>query len=80
MIKCMDNQVAPAELEEILLTHPAVKEAAVLGIPSSKYGEAPGAVVVLEGSYTSPLEEIQEELINIVACRYLVVTSGSGST
>ncbi|KAG0434868.1 hypothetical protein HPB47_018819 [Ixodes persulcatus] len=32
MIKCMDNQVAPAELEQILLSHDAVKEVVVVGV------------------------------------------------
>ncbi|CAN7937996.1 unnamed protein product, partial [Ixodes hexagonus] len=45
MIKCMDNQLAPAELEELLLSHDAVKEVVVVGVPNPKYGEAPAACV-----------------------------------
>ncbi|KAL1417523.1 hypothetical protein MTO96_000620 [Rhipicephalus appendiculatus] len=54
LIKCMDTQLAPSELEEILLTHDAVAEVAVVGVPSAKYGEAPAACVVLNTSYAEP--------------------------
>ncbi len=40
--------VFPAEVEDILVSHPAVKEAAVVGIPSDRTGEAVKAFVVLE--------------------------------
>ncbi|EFX65951.1 hypothetical protein DAPPUDRAFT_303375 [Daphnia pulex] len=39
-------KVAPAELEEILTTHPAIKEAAVIGIPDERAGELPRAYIV----------------------------------
>lgn len=58
MIKCMDNQLAPAELEEILTTHPHVAEAAVVGIPHPKYGEAPTAFIVRK-----PAEDISDAVI-----------------
>uniref|UniRef100_A0A1E1XDT5 Putative acyl-coa synthetase n=1 Tax=Amblyomma aureolatum TaxID=187763 RepID=A0A1E1XDT5_9ACAR len=67
LIKCMDNQLAPSELEEILLTHDAVAEVAVVGVPSSKYGEAPAAFVVLNASYAEPHSVIEEELKKLVA-------------
>lgn len=47
MIKCMDRQVSPAELEELLLKHPDVKEVVVFGVPHPEYGEAARALVVL---------------------------------
>ena len=40
------TQVAPAELEDILGKHPAVAEAAVIGIPDQYAGELPRAYVV----------------------------------
>ncbi|KAL1476225.1 hypothetical protein MTO96_036668 [Rhipicephalus appendiculatus] len=48
MIKCMDNQVVPASLEEILFkTHyHEILDVCVVGIPNPKFGEAPAAVVV----------------------------------
>jgi acyl-coenzyme A synthetase/AMP-(fatty) acid ligase len=36
-------QVAPAELEAHLLTHPAVNDCVVIGVPSDREGEVPKA-------------------------------------
>jgi acyl-CoA synthetase (AMP-forming)/AMP-acid ligase II len=47
LIKCYGRQVAPAELEQLLLAHPAVADAAVIGIPDEEAGEVPKALVVL---------------------------------
>jgi len=41
------ENVSPAEIEEILLQHPAVQEAGVVGIPDAMYGEEVKAFVVL---------------------------------
>ena len=42
------SNVYPREIEEVLLTHPAVAEACVVGMPHEKWGEAGVAVLVLE--------------------------------
>ena len=42
------SNVYPREAEEVLLTHPAVTEVAILGVPDPKWGESGVAVVVLE--------------------------------
>jgi acyl-CoA synthetase (AMP-forming)/AMP-acid ligase II len=47
LIKYKGSQVSPAALEAILLTHPAVADAAVIGRPDEESGEIPTAVVVL---------------------------------
>ncbi|XP_044255784.1 4-coumarate--CoA ligase 1-like isoform X2 [Tribolium madens] len=47
LIKVKGFQVAPAEIEEILKSHPSVEDAAVVGIPHPVQGEAPKAFVVL---------------------------------
>ncbi|XP_075252719.1 putative 4-coumarate--CoA ligase 1 [Convolutriloba macropyga] len=47
LIKTKGHQVAPAELEGILLTHPSVQDCCVFGLPHSSLGEAPSAAVVL---------------------------------
>jgi acyl-CoA synthetase (AMP-forming)/AMP-acid ligase II len=39
-----------SDLEEVLLSHPAVSEAAVFGLPSNVWGETPAAAVVLKSS------------------------------
>ena len=49
LIKYKGNQVAPAELEALLLTHPAVMDAAVIPSPDEEAGEVPKAFVVLKG-------------------------------
>jgi len=46
LIKYKGYQVAPAELESVLLTHPDVLDAAVIGVPHPEGGEAPKAFVV----------------------------------
>ena len=43
------SNVYPREIEEALLTHPAVAEACVIGLPHSKWGESGVAVLVLTG-------------------------------
>ncbi len=42
------EKVAPAEVEAVLLEHPDVRDAAVVGIPDPTWGNAPAAVVVLQ--------------------------------
>jgi len=49
LIKVNAFQVAPAELEALLTTHPHVADAAVIGRPDPRTGEAPVAVVVPRG-------------------------------
>jgi acyl-CoA synthetase (AMP-forming)/AMP-acid ligase II len=52
LIKYKGMQVAPAELEALLLTHPAVADAAVIGAADEEAGEIPKAFVVLKGEAT----------------------------
>jgi acyl-CoA synthetase (AMP-forming)/AMP-acid ligase II len=47
LIKVRGYQVPPAELEALLLTHPAVADACVIPIPDDQTGERPKALVVL---------------------------------
>ena len=47
MIKCGGMNVAPAEIEDVLRAHPAVLDAAVIGLPDEKWGEQICAVVEL---------------------------------
>ena len=48
LIKYKGRQVAPAELEAVLLSHPAIADAAVIPSPDDEAGEIPVALVVLK--------------------------------
>lgn len=50
LIKYKAFQVPPAELEAILLTHPDIKDAAVVGLPDEVAGELPLAFVVKQSN------------------------------
>jgi fatty-acyl-CoA synthase len=51
------ENISSVEVEGVLLRHPAVQEAAVVGLPDPKWGEAPHAFVVLKpGGATTPEE------------------------
>jgi oxalate---CoA ligase len=43
------EKIAPSEIDDVLLAHPAVAEAAAFGVPDVKYGEEVWAAVVLKG-------------------------------
>lgn len=58
LIKYKGFQVAPAELEAILLTHPMIADAAVVPYPDEEAGEVPKAFVVLKGETTE--QEIKD--------------------
>ncbi|KAF1983134.1 acetyl-CoA synthetase-like protein [Aulographum hederae CBS 113979] len=61
LIKVKGNQVAPAELEALLLDHAAVGDAAVIGVTVSNNGEElPRAYIVLAEGKAATAEEIQE--------------------
>ncbi|MCX6399009.1 MAG: long-chain fatty acid--CoA ligase [Propionibacteriales bacterium] len=50
--------VYPREIEEVLLTHPAVSLAAVIGVPHDSHGEEIKAVIILKPGATATPEEI----------------------
>jgi len=54
------ENVYPAEVEEVLLGHPALSEVAVIGTPSQKWGEAVTAVASLIDGESLTLEELRE--------------------
>ncbi|KAI0064691.1 amp dependent CoA ligase [Artomyces pyxidatus] len=61
MIKVRGYQVAPSELEGRLLTHPAVDDVCVVGVPDEFSGEVPLAFVVLEASAAKKATSNPEE-------------------
>jgi len=58
MIVSGGENVYPREVEEVLFRHPAIADAAVIGIPNERWGEAVHAVVVLEDGAEVSSEEI----------------------
>ena len=53
LIKYKGMQVAPAELEAVLLTHPSIADAAVIPVADEEAGEIPKAFVVLTGALST---------------------------
>ncbi len=76
LIKVSGNQVAPAELEAVLLTHDAIADAGVVGVQDS-FGaqEYPRAYVELKSEGAVGSHEIQEWMKSKVA-RYKHLTGG----
>jgi len=70
LIKYKGLQVAPAELEALLITHPAVLDVAVVRHPDEEAGEVPKAYIVLKGdpaAKATPAEEIMAWVAGRVA-------------
>jgi len=62
MIKASGFNVFPREVEEVLYHHPAVQEAAVLGVPHAYRVETVAAVIVLKPGF-EPSEQTREDII-----------------
>jgi fatty-acyl-CoA synthase len=52
------ENVYPLEVESVLNDHPAVAEVAVVGVPDARWGEVPGAAVVLHPGATTTIAEL----------------------
>jgi long-chain acyl-CoA synthetase len=63
MIVSGGENVYPAEVENVLMSHPAVSDVAVIGVPHERWGETPKAMVVRTGGS----ETTEQELIDF--CR-----------
>ncbi len=53
------ENVAPAEVEDVLLTHPAVHSCAVVGLPDEEWGQRIAAAVVLRPGAAAEVDELQ---------------------
>ena len=67
LIKYKGFQVAPAELEALLLTHPAVADSAVIPVQELESGEIPKAFVVLKPEHEATAQEIMDYVAGQVA-------------
>ena len=59
--------VYPREVEEVLYEHPAVREAAVVGVPHDELGEEIGAAVALKDGAKATAEELRDHVKSQVA-------------
>jgi fatty-acyl-CoA synthase len=62
MIKSGGEWICSQEIENALMGHPAVREAAVIGVPHPKWSERPLAVVVWKPDAKADLEQLREHL------------------
>ena len=53
------ENLSPGEIEDVLVAHPAVAEAGVVGIPDDEWGETVAAVVVLKPGRAATVDELQ---------------------
>ena len=73
------ENVAPAEVEEVLLAHPAVETAQVIGVPDARLGEVACAYVTLKSGFAVSEEEIlsfvKKKSANFRVPRYLRIVA-----
>jgi propionyl-CoA synthetase len=66
IINVAGHRLSTGGMEEVLASHPAVAECAVVGIRDALKGEAPCGFVVLKSGVTRPPAEIEGELVGLV--------------
>jgi acyl-CoA synthetase (AMP-forming)/AMP-acid ligase II len=54
------ENIAPAEVEDVLLRHPAVLDAAVVGLPDTEWGQVVAAAVTLRVGASATVEELRD--------------------
>jgi len=62
LVKSGGEWISSVDLENALVAHPAVQEAAVIAVPHPKWDERPLAVVVLKSGNTATVEELRTHL------------------
>jgi fatty-acyl-CoA synthase len=71
VIKSGGEWISSVDLENALMGHPAVAEAAVIGVPDQRWDERPLACVVLKEGASATVEELSEFLSERVARMWL---------
>jgi acyl-CoA synthetase (AMP-forming)/AMP-acid ligase II len=54
------ENISPREVEDVVISHPKVEEAAVIGVPDEEWGQEPRAIVVLKAGEAATADEIIE--------------------
>jgi acyl-CoA synthetase (AMP-forming)/AMP-acid ligase II len=54
------ENMSPGEIEDVLLEHEAIADAAVVGLPDEQWGEAVAAVVVFKSGATASIDELHQ--------------------
>jgi fatty-acyl-CoA synthase len=67
LVKSGGEWISSLELENLLMSHPAVQEAAVIGVAHARWGERPLAIVVTKAGATVASEELRAHLAPRVA-------------
>ncbi|MCO6444107.1 MAG: AMP-binding protein [Anaerolineae bacterium] len=67
--------VYPRDIEEVAVQHPAVKEVAVYGVPSDKWGETPVAAVTLKSPDLVTADQLKDWINERVEARYQRVSA-----
>jgi acyl-CoA synthetase (AMP-forming)/AMP-acid ligase II len=57
------ENISPGEIEDVVLTHPAIADVAAVAVPSLEWGEAVGLALVVRGGMGHPQDEEIRELI-----------------
>ena len=66
MIISGGENIYPSEVENVVITHPSVKEVSVIGVPDEKWGESVKAIVVLKDGYEKS-DDLRQEILEF--CR-----------
>ncbi|MHB8690503.1 MAG: long-chain-fatty-acid--CoA ligase [Solirubrobacteraceae bacterium] len=68
MIVSGGENIFPAEIENVVMMQPGIADAAVIGVPHERWGEAPHAVLVLKPGYELD-EQLEQELLALCRAR-----------
>ena len=57
------ENISPGEIEDVLMSHPAIADAVAVGIPSAEWGEAVGVAVVVKPGQAAPGDDELRTLV-----------------
>ena len=72
LIRSGGESISSVALEGALLEHPAVREAAVVGVPDEKWGERPVAALVLAESVDTRISEVLKEHLSVTFPKFWI--------